>query len=1053
MDKFEYKMRADEIKNLISQQKYKEAVEIADTIDWKNVKNSMMLCTVSDLYKACKRYEDSRAVLMLAYERNPGGRMILYSLCELSIKLGDMLSAVEFCKEYMQVAPKDVGRFILKYKIYTAQGVSMEERVQVLEELQECEMKEKWMYELAFLYHMLGFGEKCVDECNQIALYFGEGKYVIKALELKATHEPLSGEQDLLYKRLVGPDDADVLVKDIDVSKYNTIDLQKELANNLKEVLFDDTKARAALKEERAVEHTAVYEPVSVSPKEPSMGDTQMFTPGEVSEVIHVSESLAQEPFEPSHETPIDVAEPVVPFDMSAVAGKQAENVPKDNGDIREIGFDDVTASPAPTLEESAPVTDKEPAQPKIQESRGTMVIIPKSNLNKEAQKTSFDDMHKVLPKSASNPMIVFPNYDDMVSMEGDGQISLVVPEQEMVDKQITGQISIDDVLAEWEKMKLESEKKWRENVERRVLQQTGSILKDFDETSKVGLLEQLEDSINSSLSVELTEQERVALSKEEPGLAISIVDETSDETADAITDESATGVADADEIDDAIVTGENVIYDGETEVFYEIDGGELIVEEQVAEEQVVEEQVVEEPVVDEKFDDDDSQEKIEVAPYRFKPFGLDAAEPEEVSVSTDIKEIFVADAKESEEKSSEITEEVIDEPIEESEEEPTEEELSFDRTPFLEKEIEIEPQITENGPEPYAEDNTESIPQIDNLDYFMMFAEAGEERDREDREVIVDSGEDEVIKEPEPEAEPKEDVKPVFSKKAVYNTAKASQVTEEAFQTGSIPNTDTPAMVEEYIRTRNEALRPFNDDQVDRFEPFIQTESGRTQILEALKEISVKANTGNVIISAEDTDSAVELGISYISELSSRNQVSGKVAKIKASSLNAKDPESMLNKLYGGALIIIDAHELRRETLAVIRRVLNAKDKLLFVVFTTKRRMLRKFEIDNSDMLESFTVHTDIETLDNDSLVTYAKAYAYAKEYTIDEMGTLALHTRISERQTNSHNVLTTEVKELVDAAIANASRKNVGHLFKTLVGKRYDENDMIILREKDFE
>ena len=250
MDKYEYKLRAEEIKSLIREKKYREAVEIADTIDWRNVRNSMMLCSISDLYKMCKRYEDSRDVLLLAYQRNPGGRMILYSLCELSIKLGDVVNAMEYFKEFAAVAPRDTGKYVLRYKLYTAQEVGLEERIAILEELQQYECKEKWMYELAYLYHMQGHSEKCVEECNQIVIYFGDGKYVIKALELKALYEPLSAEQDAIYRRLTGPKENDILVKDMDVSKFNTIDLQKELANSLAEVLYDDTQSLPKIPEE-----------------------------------------------------------------------------------------------------------------------------------------------------------------------------------------------------------------------------------------------------------------------------------------------------------------------------------------------------------------------------------------------------------------------------------------------------------------------------------------------------------------------------------------------------------------------------------------------------------------------------------------------------------------------------------------------------------------------------------------------------------------------------------------------------------------------------------
>lgn len=285
MDKYEYKVRADEIKSLISEGEYGEAVKIADTIDWRRVKSVMMLCTISDLYKINRRYEDSRDILLLAYDRHAGGRLIVYSLCELSIKLGEFVQALEYYKEFVQLAPKDSGRYILQYKLYEAQEVSLEERIEVLEELKKRDYREKWAYELAYLYHRVGLESKCVEECNEMFLWFGEGRYVLKALELKMLHEPLSEEQQAKYEQMKGnggfvssdyaadqeaikqeanketeeeednefgiqenllasdtqemppKEEDEIQVKTVDVSQYNTLNLQKELAESMKEFL------------------------------------------------------------------------------------------------------------------------------------------------------------------------------------------------------------------------------------------------------------------------------------------------------------------------------------------------------------------------------------------------------------------------------------------------------------------------------------------------------------------------------------------------------------------------------------------------------------------------------------------------------------------------------------------------------------------------------------------------------------------------------------------------------------------------------------------------
>ena len=206
MDKNEYKIKADEIKALIAQGEYQQAAEIADSIDWRRVKSVMMLCTISDLYKINRRYEDSRDILLLAYDRHPGARTIVYSLCELSIKIEDYVMAIEYYKEFVQIAPKDTGRYILQYKLYQAQDVSLEERIAVLEELKAKDYREKWAYELAYLYHRVGLATKCIEECDELILWFGEGKYVVKAMELKMLHQPLTSEQQGKYDSRFQPE-------------------------------------------------------------------------------------------------------------------------------------------------------------------------------------------------------------------------------------------------------------------------------------------------------------------------------------------------------------------------------------------------------------------------------------------------------------------------------------------------------------------------------------------------------------------------------------------------------------------------------------------------------------------------------------------------------------------------------------------------------------------------------------------------------------------------------------------------------------------------------
>ncbi len=279
MDKQEYKIRSEEIRALVEEKNYREAADLADTIDWRRVKSVKMLCMISDVYKMVRRYEDSKTILEMAYEKRPGSRMIVFALTELCLKLGDVVNAWEYYKEFCQVAPDDSRKYILLYKVYAAQEVSLEEQIKVLEKLKEEEYIDRWVYELAYLYHKIGFGTKCVEECDEMILWLGEGRYVRKAMELKMLHEPLTPKQQALYNgerqveielgetqvipnldaaivrenegrsvseaptiKLPVDELGDIQVKILDDSPYNTMNLQQELAKDMKLLMEGESR-------------------------------------------------------------------------------------------------------------------------------------------------------------------------------------------------------------------------------------------------------------------------------------------------------------------------------------------------------------------------------------------------------------------------------------------------------------------------------------------------------------------------------------------------------------------------------------------------------------------------------------------------------------------------------------------------------------------------------------------------------------------------------------------------------------------------------------------
>ncbi len=846
MDKYEYKVRADEIKQLIANGEYAEAAEIADTIDWRRVKSVMMLCTVSDLYKINRRFEDARDLLLLAYEQRPGGRTICYSLCELSIKMEEFVQAVEFYKEFVQVAPKDPGRYVLQYKLYEAQDVSLEERIEVLEELKKRDYREKWAYELAYLYHRVGLATRCVEECDELILWFGAGKYVIKAMELKMLHQPLTeeqqekynhrfdepvteepaaekpaveaveaaaepaenvGQETQVYQPVHTEEEPDIHVKTMDVGQYNTINLQAELAAGLREVLGEENKA-------------VTDDPITNALVEPLMhGDTG---------VINMEAPAQEENVEDVQ--PETISEEEVAEDTSEEAATADEADTVAEAETEEV---------EPTVDIPA---DAEDEDTEVEE------VVEADNVPDITAEMVMEQMRiEVVAPGVDPTLAVQPPRElaNVLSQESDGQIRLVMPESENLEKQITGQMSIEDILAEWERMKKENEEKRKEDVRLHVLEQTGSMFTEFEAAKRDGLLEKLE-------SGEIT-------------------------------------------LEDAVE-----------------ESGELV------------------------------EETVE----------------------------------------TEVTEESVEEP-----------------------EAEVEEELAEEAAE---EDPIEEADEVEELEEIAEETETEElEEESEDSEEAVEESE----KEPEEET-------------------KDSQIERE------------PAK-----------LRTLTPEEKELYAPYIQSRNSRDQLIQAIDNITLASYTGNVMITGDEGMDLMGLAKSIVREIQmTDSNFSGKVAKISGGGLNKKDVEATINPLENGSLIIEKASEMDDNTVKELYKCLQRDNFGVIVFLVEVKRAMKKFLDRHTKLQELFTACIEVEALSNDALVTFGKNYAHGLEYAIDDLGMLALHTRIEELQTSDHAVTTLEVKEIVDAAIDHVNRKTVTHFFDILFAKRYDEEDMIVLSEKDF-
>ena len=843
MDKYEYKLRLEEIKTLNKKGRFQEAAQVADTIDWKKVRNITTLGIISDVYKVNRRFEDAKEILLLANERNPQNRRILYSLCDLTIKMGQVVEAVEYYKEFVQMAPNDNSKYILLYKIYEAQDISLEERIAVLKEYKKREYVEKWAYELAFLYHRVGLATECVEECDQLILWFGEGRYVTKAMELKRLYVPLPPEQQQAYDRQFGKrepeetqpetpateeqqeaapkedtqeEELDIQVKTMDMGQYNTLNLQAALAESMREVLEPGEKKD------------------DVTPA--AVGETE-------------KNVLTQD---------------TIPFRQGD--GKEsAFRAPEDRR--KEYGGDDVEYQEDVTkvILDSAGWNAQETGQLDLEEEEEAAITAPAGKTNPHQERIS-----------------------KLLSQEYDGQISLALPEEPAVEKQITGQMNFEDVLAEWEARKKENEEKRKESIRKIIMDQTGSMFEEYDESVKNGILQKLERGEPISEPV----PEKAALPDPSP--------------------------------------------DSEVEELEEI----------------------EEP-------------QVSAAEAYVQP----AAEPANAAARAEQAAQGVMDGV--------LAAKPAEQPVEQPAQPLTEEQPA-------------ETQKTEQ----------------------------------------------EAAAAKEPSAQTEEPAQDTTARKAAQD---ASGQTE-----GEEADALNARIREQQMEDR---IRNLTKEEKERFAAFIPTKGAMRQLIRALDMISLSAYTGNMIITGPPSANMMRLAKNIVKELRETDQnFSGKAARVSGDVLSMRKPEELIARIPNGALIVEQAGKLTDAGAQSLAKALNQESTGIVVFLLDSKRSIAGLLERCPDLTGYFTARFDIAALDSATLVKYGCQYAFNQEYAIDEMGRLAMHTRIEDMQTSDHAVTAEEVRQIVDEAIAHAERFSFKHIADTVLQKRYDDNDMIVLRERDF-
>mgnify|MGYP002766116483 CR=1 FL=1 len=852
MDKYEYKLKLDQMKSLTAEGKYEEAAEIADTINWRKIKNINALVKVGEIYEKVGRYDESKDVLLTAYDKSPIGRMIIYRLAEVAVRTKSFDEAKEYYQEFVEIAPHDNLKYVLKYEISKAQGADIGTLIGILEELKEQEYSEEWAYELAYLYHKAGMSEKCIDACDELILWFGDGPYVERALELKMLYQPLTKQQEDKYRTFrqrhdgvveVRPEDPlesgeivpePVQIKDVKMSaeRFNTQNLQEELQRSMQEIM-------------NATEKEAVND-----------------TMDNIKKLVE------------------DIPYLQIP--------SEKEEVPQEEEVYQHIE------------------TDEE-----------------------------IDNSLK-------------SNFQEML-VDEDGQMSLYMQGGRVAEPQVSGQMSIEDVLADWEKTKRAAEAALQEAEQRKLESAKARALQEAEEL--LGRLADVIPMLDSGLTPkDLLDQKYLSKDGQPNDNAVSMVTNMNQflqQEIDRLSDENA-------QMDEQLAAV------GASPV------GDYIANAGVAAEDAAQNVVaagVQELMTEEEL------------PEIAMPEGIDTEIPQENVVSF-----------------AEYTQEQT-------------------RPEMLAETVDTEDAGTS------AEDVEAAI-----------LAETARQMAKES-----------VEKEELPEIELPGDLD--LGKEETAEEILPAIVEPEAFE---VPDT---------ISKLSKELREI-------FTYFVPITGMEEQLCQALTGASqhltkgTTAGTGNMIIQGGSGSGKTVLATSMIKALQKETgKPNGKIGKIEASVLNQKDVAALLKKVAGGCLIIEKAGDLSRETALKLSLLLEQDTSGVLVIIEDTKHGIQKALSRDDGFAAKFSEKINIPIFTSDELVSFAKSYANEMGYTIDEMGVLALYNSISNIEHADRETTLTEVKEIVDKAVAHSEKGGLKKAFSIITSRRYDEDDYIILREKDFD
>lgn len=939
MDKYEYKLKLEQIQNLFAAGDYLTAAEMADTINWKKVRSSTTLCMVGEIYEKTGKYDACREVLLQAYDHSPIGRNIVCQLAEVAIKAKHVDEAEEYYNEFLEIAPKDNMRYVLAYEISCLKDQPLTDRIAILEELKEHEYTEKWAYELAVLYGQAELRDKCVETCDELILWFGDGEYVEKALDLKRLYQPLTPAQEDKYKQFR--------------EKKGMVEISLPQSTERKNVIKEMVKTAECTSEE-ASETTVTASKFNTSKLQEELAKSMR-------QIMNATEK----------ETVADTMENIkkIVSDIPYLNGEHEEEA--------EHAFDQekINAQVDRSLKKDFRALMKEQEESEKEEQE-----TPKQDIAKEEVKENADDAQSEIKE---------------IKHTG---------EKTDAEEVASAQASIEEVLEEWKKTKRAAEaamaaadQKKLEMSKENALLEAGQIMER---------LKTLIPILSATPGEDLPVPEDTVAAKLASGDAMKAADEEAAENESAAAPEETENVEASDDIssEDETAAAKAESTDSDVDAVMKSTSAENNADQ--AETSVVEE-------ADSDFTREMAQENSE------------ADDTADDTVSTDTSDSVVEEdiAAAASADISGVTREMPD--------------LSA-----------YQNRVSAETPDESGHTETGDAETTDTEAASETVSVSMEDQADEDELHVVESAPDEELEKMLAQATQ------MFVENANVEVpvGKAAAVSQD---TGVLPEIKLPDDLKE-----EQKAYELTEEQKELFSYFLPVPGMEDQISQILLGVksrlgnSVTSLTGNILIQGEEGSGKTVFATSLIKAIEKEvGNEDAKIGKISASSLNGKDFAALIPQIDGGYLIIDKAGELNRETALRMSQLMEQNTRGMVILLEDTRAGIRKAMQLDFGFAKKFTEKVDIPIFTIDELVEFGKSYAKEMECTIDQMGVLALYNRINNIQKLERATTLAEVKDIVDEAIENAEGGGIKKAFGSIFSKKYNENDYLILHEKDFE